>query len=89
LVETHGNEGRWMALSHRWGKPLTDSFSTTTSNVASRLKSIPLSTFPAKYRDAVIICQQLQIRYLWIDAICIIQDSEEDWQSESAQMLNV
>jgi hypothetical protein len=37
----------------------------------------------------VIICQQLQIRYLWIDAICIIQDSEEDWQSESAQMLNV
>jgi hypothetical protein len=30
--------------------------------------------------------RELGIRYLWIDALCIIQDSTEDWLSESATM---
>lgn len=29
--------------------------------------------------DAIVIYTHLSIRYLWIDSLCIIQDSEEDW----------
>ena len=32
------------------------------------------------------IVNQLGIRYLWIDSICIIQDSAADWEIESSQM---
>ncbi|KAL0935726.1 heterokaryon incompatibility protein [Colletotrichum truncatum] len=37
-------------------------------------------------RDAVRVCRSLSIRYLWIDALCIIQDDAADWQRESASM---
>src|SRR5207249_3310082 len=36
-----------------------------------------------------MIAQKLHVFYLWIDSLCIIQDSEEDWQKEAAKMYNV
>lgn len=41
------------------------------------------------FADAVRITRQLGISYLWIDSLCIIQDSHEDWQSECPEMSNV
>ncbi|KAI2624397.1 heterokaryon incompatibility protein-domain-containing protein [Hypoxylon sp. NC1633] len=35
-------------------------------------------------RDAVKTCRALSIPYLWIDALCIIQDDPLDWERESA-----
>ena len=29
------------------------------------------------------------LRYIWIDALCTVQDSKEDWLRESAMMLDV
>jgi hypothetical protein len=31
----------------------------------------------------------MDIRYLWIDALCIIQHDEEDWDAESKRMANI
>ncbi|KAJ9131787.1 hypothetical protein NKR23_g11558 [Pleurostoma richardsiae] len=33
--------------------------------------------------------RRLGIRYIWIDSLCIIQDSEEDWLAESVTMADV
>lgn len=44
-----------------------------------------LEDFPARFRDAVSITRALDIPYLWIDALCILQDSLEDWQREAPQ----
>jgi hypothetical protein len=38
------------------------------------------------YRDAIVISRRLHIPYIWIDSLCIIQDSMEDWLAESAKM---
>jgi hypothetical protein len=38
------------------------------------------------FQDAVIVARELNVRYLWIDSLCIIQDSFEDWAQESARM---
>ncbi|OBS23141.1 hypothetical protein FPOA_03698 [Fusarium poae] len=35
---------------------------------------------------AITACRALQFQYIWIDSLCIIQDSEEDWQKEAATM---
>ena len=32
---------------------------------------------------------QLGIRYLWVDSLCIIQDSAKDWEAESSQMTDI
>ena len=39
--------------------------------------------------DAITVCRDLQIPYLWIDALCIIQDSKIDWEQESQVMARV
>jgi hypothetical protein len=48
-----------------------------------------VSTFPQSFRDAIIVTQRLHIQYLWIDALCILQDSVQDWQVESSKMSNI
>ncbi|KAF2683991.1 hypothetical protein K458DRAFT_303823, partial [Lentithecium fluviatile CBS 122367] len=53
------------------------------------LRGIPLPAFPRIFLDVVSICRALKIRYLWIDALCIVQDSTEDWEVESAKMAEV
>ena len=53
------------------------------------MAGIPSSELPQTFQDAITVTRRLQIRYLWIDSLCILQDSPEDWDHESAQMHHV
>ncbi|RSL41210.1 hypothetical protein CEP54_015893 [Fusarium duplospermum] len=87
LVETHGKTGTYVCLSHCWGK---DKLITTTSQtIASHFNKIPLTGLPKTFRDAVTLTRNLGLRYLWIDSLCIIQGSKEDWQIESSKMADI
>ncbi|ETS02277.1 hypothetical protein M419DRAFT_51478, partial [Trichoderma reesei RUT C-30] len=44
---------------------------------------------PKLYRDAVRLAQVLGVRYIWIDALCIIQDDLDDWERESQMMADI
>lgn len=50
------------------------------------MHNIPYSCLPQTFRDAVAVTRRLGIPYLWIDSLCIIQDSPDDWAAESARM---
>ena len=50
---------------------------------------ISFRALPKTFRDAVRITRQLGIRFLWIDSMCIIQDSTKDWNHEAALMAEV
>jgi hypothetical protein len=45
-----------------------------------------LKELPLTFRHANEITRGLGCRYLWIDALCIVQGSHEDWVRESQQM---
>jgi hypothetical protein len=88
LVESPGITGAYATLSHCWGigaKPLV----TETATLLQRLTSIAIDTMPKTFADAVQITRLLGIRALWIDSLCIIQDSKTDWERESACMDDV
>lgn len=53
------------------------------------LAGFPSSELPKTFQDAIVVVRRLQIKYLWIDSLCILQDSPEDWKHESAQMHHV
>jgi hypothetical protein len=87
LLENDNEIGAWVALSHCWGQGT--SFTTTTTNLLERKKGIPFADFPATFRDAITISRRLGIEHLWIDSLCIIQDSASDWLEQSRQMKQV
>jgi hypothetical protein len=58
-------------------------------NEASLASSVPLDELPKTFQDAIQITKCLGIRYLWIDSLCIIQDSTQDWGKEAAAMSQV
>jgi hypothetical protein len=62
---------------------------TKISNRPSYMKIIPIDSLPLTLRDAVTITRKLGIQYLWIDALCIIQDDDQDWQQESGAMTQI
>ncbi|KAI0006658.1 heterokaryon incompatibility protein-domain-containing protein [Xylariaceae sp. FL0662B] len=77
----------YATLSHCWGggSPtmlLSDNFDIFHHN-------IPWDVLPLTFQEAILAVQRLGISYLWIDALCIIQDSEEDWAREAARMTDV
>ena len=74
----------YLTLSHCWGR--TEVIKLTTATISSRQAGIPILGLPMLYQDAVTACKHLEIRYLWIDSLCIIQDQELDWTREIATM---
>lgn len=87
LIVTNGAHGSWAALSYCWGGDST--FILKGSNLEGMMRSIPIESFPATLRDAVRVTRSLGIRYIWIDALCILQDSREDWAAEASRMGDV
>lgn len=47
---------------------------------------IELSTLPLTLQDAVHVTRDMGLKYLWIDALCIIQDSWDDMEGEIKAM---
>ena len=87
LVDTgYGELQPYVALSYCWatGQTLT----TTRENLATHKDEIPFERLPRTIKDAITITRDLGIQFLWVDALCIVQDSldGEDWQRESAKM---
>jgi hypothetical protein len=74
----------WVTLSHCWG--FTRHGITTQYNLRLRKRRIDLGHLPTIFRDAVLITRKLGFRYIWIDSLCILQDSVSDWRSESLRM---
>lgn len=48
-----------------------------------------METLQKTITDAILLTRELGINYLWVDALCIVQDSEEDWQQESTKMASI
>ena len=84
LVETtqHCN---YIALSYCWGDG--KAVLKTAKEMADLYHGrIPDESLPPLYREVVAVARGLNIGYLWIDVVCIIQDSEKDKEEEMMKM---
>ncbi|PVI02943.1 HET-domain-containing protein [Periconia macrospinosa] len=77
----------YAALSHCWGK--LQIIVTKQGNLTSHMQEIPLNSMPRTFQDAIAITRCLGLQYIWIDSLCIIQDSPSDWEYEAARMASV
>jgi hypothetical protein len=80
-----GNEiQEYCALSYCWGKK--EFARLTETNLPSFPIRIDTESLPAAFQHAIKVTRLLGYSYLWIDALCIIQDSKADWLAESVKM---
>lgn len=80
--------GIYAALSYCWGASDLP-FITTNESLHERISQIPISNLPATFLHAIQLCRRLGIQYVWIDALCIIQDDKNDWRIEADRMSSI
>jgi hypothetical protein len=72
----------YITLSHCQHDALPDSAKTTQASLKSNAKHISVPDLPLTFQHCIRLARSLNIRYLWIDTLCIIQDSSEDSERE-------
>jgi hypothetical protein len=77
----------YVALSYVWGNK-EQSYAATAAEYASLFQPGALFnlTLSKTVADAILLVQNLGLRYLWLDALCIRQDSDSDKHEQIAQM---
>lgn len=83
-------DSKYAALSYIWG-PKSCQQLRWTSETSGRLFSpggldYEHTDMPATIRDGIIMCRNLDLQYLWVDALCIQQDDEESTSATIAEM---
>lgn len=79
-----GTHFKWAALSYVWGGD--QAFKSTIASPELLKSDMPVQSLPTTIRDAIKVCQGLDLSYIWIDSLCIIQDDEQDLDRELAFM---
>lgn len=77
----------YAALSYNWGSSIT--VVTTKENYSEHASGISVSSLPQTLQDAIKVTRELGLTYLWIDALCIVQDHNKDKEHEMAVMQRV
>ncbi|KAK0702209.1 heterokaryon incompatibility protein-domain-containing protein [Lasiosphaeris hirsuta] len=84
LCESLPTTTHWAALSHRWGG--SEPLKLARGNIGMFKDGIGVQTLPQTFKDAIQVCRNLSVSFLWIDSLCIIQDDPDDWAREAGQM---
>lgn len=84
-------QGRYVCLSYCWGP--RPAFTTSSTTLIERKRGIPVESLPRTIKDAIDITRMFGIRFLWVDALCILQGTNKeerlDWERESENMANI
>ena len=90
LVEIR--EQSFFALSYVWGEDLPSSLleaSSATIDSMGQEGGLPTSQMPRTIENAIQICIQLGQNHLWVDRLCVIQDDDEDKESQIEAMKEI
>ncbi|KAL6801224.1 heterokaryon incompatibility protein domain-containing protein [Trichoderma sp. SZMC 28013] len=87
LLVTNEMTAPYVALSYCWGSP--QQFVTTRGSLSSMTTAIDMANVSRVIADAITVVRRLGLRYLWVDALCIVQDDESDKRAEIARMRDI
>nr|POE71930.1 hypothetical protein CFP56_11806 [Quercus suber] len=85
LVNTRDmNSSQYAVLSYVWGSVKT--IELEDDSLTAFQDGVPCQDLPRTIGDCLHVVNALDIRYLWIDSLCIIQDSDSDKRQEFPRM---
>jgi Heterokaryon incompatibility protein (HET) len=75
---------RYVALSYVWGGNQT--YVLTKNTLQAKCSGLDLGKVPKTIVDAMNVTRELSYSFLWVDALCIIQDDADNMAAELASM---
>lgn len=75
LRSTTGLKSSYLALSYCWGSK--QSYILTKNSIEGLMSGLNVEFLPRTILDAIEVTKTLGFEYLWVDALCIMQDSAE------------
>ncbi|KAH8723225.1 hypothetical protein GQ44DRAFT_828424 [Phaeosphaeriaceae sp. PMI808] len=83
---THVEAVEYIALSHMWDQTHT---TLSTENLQALQTNVSTQELSPALNAAIITAQGLGYRYVWVDSLCVLQDSDDDKRQECANMASV
>jgi hypothetical protein len=91
VIEKHDKKPGhpYVTLSHSWGK--SPSFLRLTTENKDRLrKEFPVADLENKnFEEAINVARYMEMRYIWIDSLCICQEGKEKDFKEEGQYMHL
>jgi hypothetical protein len=87
IISSRGQLGTYACLSYVWGTERNCLL--TKSKLKSSMNGLSAEDIPQTIKDAMAVARTIPVRYLWVDALCILQDSEQEKTYEIAQMAQI
>jgi hypothetical protein len=84
LREPLNQSGCYVCLSYCWGGARF--IKTTRQSIGDHKKGISWEALPKPFQDAIQVARLLGIGYIWINALCIVQDDYKDWERQAGRM---
>ncbi|KAI0552689.1 heterokaryon incompatibility protein-domain-containing protein [Xylaria curta] len=84
VLENKTSVQPYATLSYRWGS--TAAVTLTHETYEAFFTKVELRSLPKTIQDTIRFCRGLSIRYLWVDALCIIQGDAQDFCEEISRM---
>ena len=81
------SEFEYVTLNYCWGK--SGNSRALQENLVSHKAGMPIHDLSPTLRHAILVVRRLGFQYLWVDSLCIIQQSKQDWDIESGRMANI
>ena len=80
-------QGLYVALSYSWGNGKT--LKTTVDSINRLRSGFRTADLPKTLQHAVAIVHKMDFEWIWIDQLCILQGSIDDWSLESSRMAEI
>ena len=87
VYESRGEEHAYATLSHCWGGH--EFVRLLTGNISAFQNQVPWSALTKTFQHAIKFARMLNLRYIWIDSLCIVQDCKQDWLEQSSKMASI
>lgn len=95
IVDTKKNniKRHYVTLSHCWGAPKKDmpKKDALTNSMKDQFMTLGVAwkDLSKNFQQGIEVARFLEMEYMWIDSLCIIQGDAKDWEKEGALMHKV
>lgn len=75
---------RYLTLSHVWSVDPAQQLRLISERLDEFKLEVPMEEMPEIFKEALRIARSIGFKHLWIDSLCIMQDSALDWQQQAS-----